>query len=82
MVILDDTQLLSVAIVRDFLSSDPAWRVEFQSSKAIAFRKVSESMHNVAWYMQPFVARSYSAPASRSSSLLSLFRGLKRRLLG
>jgi predicted O-methyltransferase YrrM len=61
-VVLDDTQLRSVAMLRDFLGADPAWKSAFQSSKAIAFRKTRDSVHNVPWYMQPFVAAGYAWP--------------------
>jgi len=54
-VILDDTQLVPVKMLADFLSADGRnWQAVMQTRKAAAFRKVVDSAHNVAWYMQPF----------------------------
>jgi hypothetical protein len=55
MVILDDTPLSAVKILADFLSADSRnWQRVKQSRKAVVFRKLVDSAHNVAWYMQPF----------------------------
>jgi predicted O-methyltransferase YrrM len=54
-VILDDTQLWAVQVLVKFLAADAgAWRPVNRTRKAAAFEKTAESVHNVAWYMQPF----------------------------
>lgn len=53
-VILDDTPLWAVRILADFLAADARnWAPMTHSRKAQAFRKLVDSAHNVAWYMQP-----------------------------
>jgi hypothetical protein len=53
--ILDDTKLWAVQGLVKFLSADSRnWRRVAQSENAIAFQKLVERAHNVAWYMQPY----------------------------
>jgi predicted O-methyltransferase YrrM len=53
-VVLDDTPLWGVGILADFLAADQRnWASVTRSRKAHAFRKLVDSAHNVAWYMQP-----------------------------
>jgi predicted O-methyltransferase YrrM len=76
-VVLDDTQLRSVAMLLDFLDADPAWKPVFKSSKAIGFRKTKDLVHNIPWYMQPFVAAGYAWPKpSLPQRVAQALRGL------
>jgi predicted O-methyltransferase YrrM len=53
-VILDDTPLWAVQGLARFLSADSRnWRRVARSGKAVAFQKIVERAHDVAWYMQP-----------------------------
>lgn len=68
--LLDDLELASVAILRDFLSEDQHWEPHRSFREhAMAFRKVAGSVHDVAWHMQPYVARRY-VPESRAFNLV------------
>jgi predicted O-methyltransferase YrrM len=73
--VLDDLQMSSVAILRDFIVEDPRW----QSTRPVARRtliveKIAESVHDVAWHMQPYITRRYGRRARLLNAL-----GLKRR---
>lgn len=58
--LLDDLELASVAILRDFLSEDPRWKsCQSFGKRTIAFRKVSAPIHDVAWHMQPYLTARY-----------------------
>ncbi len=53
--LVDDTQMRSVATLIEFMIVDPAWQlVRNFSNKTLAFLKVRDSAHDVAWHMQPF----------------------------
>ena len=58
LMILDDTQLRSVAILRDFLAADTV-RWNFQGiigGRTAVFRKVAGPIHDVAWHEHPWTA--------------------------
>lgn len=81
--LLDDLQLASVGILRDFLAEDRKWeQVRCFRGQTAAFRKIAGSVHDVAWHMQPYLTKRY-VPESR---LLSLAKraagtaGVTRRL--
>jgi hypothetical protein len=53
--VLDDTKLWAVQGLVRFLSADSRnWRRIAQSKNALAFQKIVERVHDVAWYMQPY----------------------------
>lgn len=57
--VIDDAQLRSVAILAEFMGVDPGWQlVRRFSGKTLAFRKIRDSIHDVAWHMQPFTVGS------------------------
>jgi predicted O-methyltransferase YrrM len=58
LMMLDDTQLRSVAILRDFLAADTV-RWNFQGiigGRTAVFRKVAGPIHDVAWHEHPWTA--------------------------
>jgi hypothetical protein len=56
LMILDDIQLNSVRIVTEFMDVDPHWRFESNPGERTAiYRKLASPVHDVAWYMQPWV---------------------------
>lgn len=76
LVVLDDLQMSSVAVLRDFLAEDPRWRLAHSfGRRAVVFRKISDSVHDVAWHMQPYVTRRYGRKA-RLLNALGLKRGM------
>ena len=77
LMILDDGQLGSVSVLVDFLSMDPRWQLvrEF-SAKTYVFRKLAETVHDVAWHMQPFCIPSGRRPDN------TLFRSAILRRVG
>jgi len=52
-VILDDTHINAVAVVRDFLATDPAYEKVRDIGKAAVFRKIRDA-RSVGWAGQPF----------------------------
>jgi predicted O-methyltransferase YrrM len=78
-VILDDAELSSVAVLKDFMQEDPHWElVKSFGRHAVAFRKVSESIRDVAWHMQPFITRRLG----RRARVLNALRKLKAKTVG
>jgi len=62
LLLIDDTHLLSVQMLSDFLKKDPNWEyLQILDGKTEVFRKLTEDIRNVAWHMQPFVTEHYLA---------------------
>lgn len=56
LVVIDDTHLWTGAVLRDFLSLDPDWKLEALFARGAAFRKVNE-FRNKEWNEQPYSLR-------------------------
>ncbi len=55
LMIIDDAEMKSVSILTDFMKADTGWKmVKNFSGKTIVFKKIRESIHDVAWHMQPY----------------------------
>lgn len=55
LMIIDDAEMKSVSILTDFMRADTGWKmVKNFSGKTIVFKKIRESIHDVAWHMQPY----------------------------
>jgi hypothetical protein len=61
--LLDDTALWPVRLLRDFLASDPAWRLECELPKTAVFEKLAEGSERREWVDQPYVVRQTKALA-------------------
>jgi len=76
LLLLDDVQLRSVAVLAEFLSADPGWkRVRDFSGKTILFQKTRERVLDVAWHMQPWTT---AASRSRARRILRAILGRLR----
>jgi predicted O-methyltransferase YrrM len=63
-VVIDDTQLWTGNVLRDFLSLEPEWQLERAFSKTVVFRKLAEGSHAKEWTDQLFMCQpSPSAPS-------------------
>lgn len=61
MLVLDDTQLRTCALLKEFLLSEPEWRlVKQDSGRWVAFEKLAEG-HSKPWTSQKFM-RDWRAP--------------------
>jgi predicted O-methyltransferase YrrM len=56
MLVVDDTHLWTGTVLRDFLSSDPDWKLEASFARGAAFRKINE-FRNKEWSEQPYVLK-------------------------
>ena len=75
-VVLDDLQMSSVSMLGDFLREDPRWQLERTfGRRTLVLKKISPSVHDVSWHMQPYITRRYG----RRAKLLNAF-GLHRHL--
>lgn len=55
LLLLDDANVRSVAVVADFMRADPGWQlVQDFGGKTLVFRKVRDKTLDVAWHMQPW----------------------------
>jgi hypothetical protein len=55
LMLIDDAQMRSVGVLRDFMSIDPAWNlVKDFAGKTVVFRKMRPQIHDIAWHMQPW----------------------------
>jgi hypothetical protein len=56
LLIVDDTQLWTGRVLRDFLSLEPEWKLDWEfSRRTAAFIKTKEDGHRKWWGAQPFV---------------------------
>jgi predicted O-methyltransferase YrrM len=63
LMMLDDTQLRSVAVLCGFLIEDkPRWRLECEVGRTTIFRKLKDPIGDVGWYEQPWAALWNSTP--------------------
>jgi predicted O-methyltransferase YrrM len=59
LMLLDDVQIRSVAVLAEFIAAEPGWKlVRSFSDKTLVFRKVQDKVLDVAWHMQPWTVRS------------------------
>ena len=81
--VIDDAQMRSVAILAELMRVDPGWQlIRDFSGKTLAFRKIRDSVHDVAWHMQPFTVAEPAGTAAGLSLLRRLARRLKRLAQG
>jgi hypothetical protein len=74
LMLLDDVQMRSVALIGEFMMADPGWKLVNDFGKTLVFRKVRDKVLDVAWHMQPWTV---SSSASLSPSL---YRRVRRRI--
>jgi hypothetical protein len=75
-VVLDDLQMSSVSMLGDFLREEPRWQLERTfGRRTLVMKKISQSVHDVAWHMQPYITRRYGRRAKLLNAL-----GIHRRL--
>lgn len=74
--LLDDLELASVAILRDFLSEDPRWKsCQSFGKRTISFRKVGAPIHDIAWHMQPYLTKRYA----REPRIITIAKQIAKR---
>jgi predicted O-methyltransferase YrrM len=62
--VIDDIHLESVLMLVNFLKEEPRWELVWElKRRTMAFRKLSASVHDVAWHQQPYVSRRYGRKA-------------------
>lgn len=80
--IIDDVHIKPVRIVKEFLDSDPRWQlISGFDHKSFAYRKLTDTVHDVAWHMQPYAFQGMNAQRLKkiSSRAIDLVRnGLSR----
>jgi hypothetical protein len=58
LMLLDDAQMRSVAVLAEFMAADPGWQfVRSFGGKTLVFQKAREKVLDVAWHMQPWTVR-------------------------
>jgi hypothetical protein len=68
----------SVSMLGDFLREDPRWQLQQTlGRRTLILKKISPSVHDVAWHMQPYITRRYGRRAKLLNAL-----GLHRNLKG
>ena len=71
--ILDDAEISSVSILKDFMCEDPHWEIiKCFGRHAVAFRKLSMSIRDISWHMQPFITRRFGRKARLLNDLRTL----------
>ncbi len=56
LLVLDDVQLFSVRMLRDYLVEDPRWvLLRSFGYRTCVLQKVGAPVHDVAWHMQPYI---------------------------
>ena len=84
LMLIDDAQMKSVSILKDFMDSDTRWEtLNIGSTKTYAYKKLTDNVHDVAWHMQPYVFEDLPKSAyMRPSFSYRAIRKLKRMLFG
>lgn len=78
--IIDDTQLWTAGVLRDFMMSEPGWQIDGTFDRASAFIKTLET-RDVSWTMQPYVVqRSALGEQNEPTFRRRLGSALRRRL--
>ena len=58
MCVIDDIHLESVLTLVKFLREEPRWEFVWElPRRTTAFRKLTATIHNVAWHQQPYISR-------------------------
>lgn len=60
LLIVDDTQLWTCQVLKNFLLQDPNWAPYKEFPRTIIFKKINEVNHNRSWLFQPFVEQRSS----------------------
>lgn len=55
LMLIDDIQLWTGRVLKDYLATDPGWRHEGSPDRAVVFRKVKPFDQHVSWVHQPFM---------------------------
>jgi hypothetical protein len=62
--VIDDIHLESVLTLVKFLREEPRWEFVWElPGRTMAFRKLSATIHDVAWHQQPYISRRYGRKA-------------------
>lgn len=82
--VIDDVEMKSVSMLTDFLDADPRWeRIPVGSDKTYAYKKLSDTIHDVAWHMQPYVFNGTSKAVFTNATLVKrALRKIKRTVTG
>lgn len=65
--IIDDTQLWTGQILKEFLLTEPEWRLHKNFSRSTVFEKIQEVSHDREWNSQPFVEQRSQLDIPRNS---------------
>jgi hypothetical protein len=81
LMIIDDVQLRSVSILQDFMKIDPGWHfIQNFGGKTSVYRKTRQSVHDVAWHMQPWTVGARPAEGFTRRWVGRIYRKLGRML--
>src|SRR5207248_6930360 len=67
MMILDDSDMRSVAVLGDFLDAEPGWARVAALRKAVAYQKLRSDVLDTSWHLQPWTCAGYSKRWSASA---------------
>jgi glycosyltransferase involved in cell wall biosynthesis/predicted O-methyltransferase YrrM len=65
LLVVDDTQLWTGGVLRDFLMAEPEWRLETRFPRGAAFRKIADRIAK-EWNEQPYVLARSESPGRSS----------------
>jgi len=84
LMVVDDTQLWTGKILKEFMLSEPEWQLDKIFSNTCCFIKIKEGSHLKGWVLQPFVRKrsSLSILCNRMRSVWSHYGGVARRKFG
>jgi len=66
-IIIDDTPLWPVGVLRDFMLEEPEWQLDTSLTRSSAFIKVREEKHDKWWGLQNFVIKRSKPEVIRMS---------------
>jgi len=79
LMIVDDAELNSVKILIDFMDLDSGWVLQKKfSQKTYVFRKRRETIHNVAWHMQPYTVGDLLSQKPKKKIIYIIIKMIKK----
>lgn len=79
LMIVDDAELNSVKILINFMNLDPGWVLQKNfSQKTYVFRKRRDTIHNVAWHMQPYTVGDLLSKKPKKKIIYIIIKMIKK----
>jgi predicted O-methyltransferase YrrM len=70
LLLIDDVQLSSVAVIAEFMTADPGWQLVREFGNTHAYRKTKDTVLDISWDMQPWTVHGRANRVQHARSRL------------